>query len=126
MPGVFEIYVNTHFSAAHHLCGYAGDCARVHGHNWEVDVFVRCVQLDRTGIGIDFRAVKDAVKTVVSGMDHTDLNELPPFQNDNPTSENIARYIYGELSALLNTDTVKVSRVKVCESAGAGAYYWEE
>lgn len=126
MAGFFEVYVKTHFSAAHRLCGYPGDCARVHGHNWVIEVYVRCTALDAIGIGMDFRDIKATVKSVLAAMDHTDLNELPAFQDVNPTSENIARHLYQELSKALNTDTAKVSRVKVCETPGAGAFYWEE
>jgi 6-pyruvoyltetrahydropterin/6-carboxytetrahydropterin synthase len=59
-------------------------------------------------------------------MDHTDLNDLPAFKDINPTSENIARFLYQELSSMLNTEMLKVSKVKVCETPGAGAFYWEE
>ncbi|MCG6877987.1 MAG: 6-carboxytetrahydropterin synthase QueD [Deltaproteobacteria bacterium] len=124
--GVFEIYVQTHFSAAHALNGYPGDCARVHGHNWIIDVFVRCKKLDDIGIGIDFRDIKKSVKNVLKSLDHFNLNDLPAFQNMNPTSENIARFLYRELGLQLNSDTVTVSKVKVSETPGAGAFYWEE
>jgi 6-pyruvoyltetrahydropterin/6-carboxytetrahydropterin synthase len=123
---MFEVYVKTHFSSAHRLRGYPGDCARVHGHNWIVEVSVRTSELNELGIAIDFRDVRSAVKDVLSRMDHCDLNELPAFENVNPTSENIARFLYKELSKALNTEMVKISRVKVCETPGAGAFYWEE
>ncbi|EFK06594.1 queuosine biosynthesis protein QueD [delta proteobacterium NaphS2] len=126
MSSVFEIYVQTHFSAAHALNGYPGDCARVHGHNWIIDVFVRCRKLDDIGIGIDFRDIKKSVKNVLKGLDHFNLNDLPVFQDMNPTSENIARFLYRELSLQLNSDTATVSKVKVSETPGAGAFYWEE
>ena len=126
MAGVFEVYVKTHFSAAHRLAGYAGDCARAHGHNWIVEAYVKCTELDQIGIGIDFHDIKQAVREVLFNLDHFDLNELEPFREVNPSSENIAKYIYQELSKKLNTHSAKVSRVKVCETPGAGAYYWEE
>ncbi len=126
MAGVFEIYVQTHFSAAHALDGYPGDCARVHGHNWIIDVFVRCRKLDEIGIGIDFREIKNSVKAVLKNLDHFNLNELPAFRKTNPTSENIARFLYRELSQKLNTDSISVSKIKVSETPGAGAFYWEE
>ena len=126
MSGVFEIYVKTHFSAAHRLRGYPGDCARVHGHNWIIEVFVRCGRLNEIGIGIDFREIKQKVRDVVQALDHSNLNELPPFTHENPTSENIARFLYRELSDRLNSDDVTVSRVKVSETPGTGAAYWEE
>ncbi|MCD6293598.1 MAG: 6-carboxytetrahydropterin synthase QueD, partial [Deltaproteobacteria bacterium] len=108
MTKVFEIYVQTHFSAAHALRGYPGDCARVHGHNWIIDVFVRCSELNEIGIGIDFREIKDSVKRVLKNLDHFNLNELPAFQDVNPTSENIAGFLYRELSKQLNTNNVTV------------------
>ncbi len=126
MPGVYEVYVKTHFSAAHRLHGYPGDCARMHGHNWIVEVYVRCSALDELGIGIDFRDIRSAVKEVLGRMDHCDLNELPAFREVNPTSEHIARYLYWELAGIIDTEVVKVSKVKICETPGAGAYYWEE
>ncbi|MEM5787721.1 MAG: 6-carboxytetrahydropterin synthase QueD [Syntrophobacteraceae bacterium] len=126
MGGVFEVYVKSHFSAAHRLCGYEGNCARMHGHNWIIEVYVRCSELNKIGIGIDFRDIKSAVSEVLAGLDHSDLNDLPAFQNENPTSENIARFIYRQISTRLNTPAVRVSRVKVCETPGAGAFYWEE
>lgn len=126
MAGVFEVYVKSQFSAAHSLRGYLGDCARVHGHNWAVEVFVRCTELDELGIGVDFRDIKAEVKEVLAGLDHRDLNDLPTFADQNPTSENIARFLYKELSRRLNTPKIHVARVKVRETPGAGAFYWEE
>ena len=126
MAGVFEVYVKSHFSAAHSLRGYPGDCARLHGHNWMVEVFVRCAELDELGIGIDFRDINAAVKDVLVGLDHCDLNSLPLFAEQNPTSENIARFLYKEFSRKLNTREIHISRVKVSETPGTGAFYWEE
>ena len=126
MPGVFEVYIKTHFSAAHALRGYQGDCARLHGHNWIIEAFVKCRELDNIGIGIDFRDIKQEVKDVLKGLDHFNLNELPEFKDINPTSENVAKFIYQSLSKKLNSEVVKVSKIKVSETPGAGAFYWEE
>ncbi|HIJ19944.1 MAG TPA: 6-carboxytetrahydropterin synthase QueD [Deltaproteobacteria bacterium] len=126
MPGVFEIVVQSHFSAAHYLKGYPGDCARTHGHNWSIEVYVRCRELNEIGIGIDFRDIKQNLEAALKELDHTHLNDLPTFREQNPTSENIARYLYRELSAELNTEAVAISRIKVSETPGAGAFYWEE
>lgn len=126
MAGVFEIYVETHFSAAHALRGYPGDCARLHGHNWIVRVFVRCRELDDTGIGIDFRVVKEHVREVLRELDHCNMNEIPPFSEQNPSSENIARHLYRELGRRINTETVAVAKIQVSETPNAGAFYWEE
>lgn len=126
MTSVFEVYVKTHFSAAHFLAGYDGDCARVHGHNWIIEVHVQCLRLDELGIGLDFRDIKAAVNEVTKDLDHSNLNELAAFKDSNPTSENIAMFLYKELSARINRVHVRVSRVKVSETPGAGAAYWEE
>ncbi|MGC9977398.1 MAG: 6-carboxytetrahydropterin synthase QueD, partial [Syntrophales bacterium] len=96
MPEVFEISVTTEFSAAHALEGYPGDCAQVHGHNWTVEVFVRCRELNAMGIGIDFREVKQAVRESIENLDHSYLNEHPSFTKLNPSSENIAKFLYKE------------------------------
>lgn len=126
MPGIFEVYVKTHFSAAHSLRGYPGDCVRLHGHNWAVEVFVKCQELDEIGIGIDFRDVRQAVSEVIEGLDHFNLNDLPAFREVNPSSENIARFLYQALCKKIDSESVRVSKVKVSETPGTGATYWEE
>ncbi|SPF34822.1 6-carboxy-5,6,7,8-tetrahydropterin synthase [Syntrophobacter sp. SbD1] len=126
MAEVFEIFVKSRFAAAHSLGGYPGNCARVHGHNWEVEVFVRCSELDELGMGVDFCAIEPVVKEILTGLDHGNLNDLPAFANQNPTAENIARFLYKELARKLDTHAIHISRVKVSETPEAGAFYWEE
>jgi 6-pyruvoyltetrahydropterin/6-carboxytetrahydropterin synthase len=122
---MFEVSVEATFSAAHALRGYPGDCARLHGHNWIVRVCLRCRDLDETGIGIDFRVVKRHVSAVLRGLDHRNMNELPPFKDTNPSAEHIARYLFGEISRLLNSDRVRVAKIGVSETPDAGAWYRE-
>lgn len=119
----FEVRVATSFSAAHHLRGYPGDCERPHGHNWTVEVCVECEELDGIGIGIDFRDVKAALRGVVGRFDHSDLNTLSPFQEQNPTSENLAKYVHHQLSEALNTENARVVSVCVSEGAGCSVLY---
>jgi 6-pyruvoyltetrahydropterin/6-carboxytetrahydropterin synthase len=126
MTGFFEVQVKTDFSAAHSLPGYPGDCARIHGHNWQIEVYVRCRDLDRLGMAVDFLEIKKAVQDVVGALDHSHLNDLAPFRKVNPTAENIAKFLYQELSAKLNFEGATVSKVKVAETPEAGAAYWEE
>jgi 6-pyruvoyltetrahydropterin/6-carboxytetrahydropterin synthase len=126
VPGVFEICVEAQFSAAHSLSGYQGNCAQLHGHNWIVEVSVKCLELNNIGIGIDFRDIKQAIKNVINDLDHSYLNEHPEFKDTNPSSENIARFLYRQLGEKINSVNVKVSKVKVSETRSAGAYYWEE
>lgn len=123
---MYEIYVETHFSAAHHLRGYNGDCAKPHGHNWVVEVHIQCNKLNDIGIGIDFRDVKQVVKSVLSRLDHGDLNELPEFTNVNPSSENIASYVYKSLSQEFQNGNAEVTKVRISEAPGVGVYYWED
>jgi 6-pyruvoyltetrahydropterin/6-carboxytetrahydropterin synthase len=125
MPGVYEIYVKDHFSAAHALKGYDGNCSNMHGHNWIVEAYIQCTKLNKLGIGVDFRDVKAVVKDVLGKLDHTTLNEVAEFGSINPTSENLAKFLYTELSRRLNTESTTVSRVMVFESPGCGSSFRE-
>jgi 6-pyruvoyltetrahydropterin/6-carboxytetrahydropterin synthase len=125
MPGVYEIYVKDHFAAAHTLKGYDGNCSNLHGHNWIVEAYIQCTKLNRLGIGIDFRDVKRTVKDVLGKLDHTNLNDVAEFGSINPTSENLAKLLYTELSGRLNTDFIKVKKIMVFESPGCGSSYQE-
>lgn len=123
---MFELSVKTHFSAAHRLVGYDGVCARMHGHNWEVEVFLRGTKLDAIGMLMDFKVIKTAIRAAMEELDHADLNLLPAFVRENPTSENIARYLFGLLGAKLNTEHCRVYKVMVCETPGASASYLDD
>lgn len=123
---MFELSIKTHFSAAHRLVGYEGQCANPHGHNWEVEIFVRGNQLNEIGMLVDFRDIKAAVREAMKEVDHCDLNLIPPFVRTNPTSENLACYLHAGLSERLNGPHLRVHRVMVCESPGTTASYWEE
>lgn len=120
---MYEVTVNTHFSAAHRLKDYAGSCARVHGHNWEVEISLRGEQLDEQGILLDFRELKRRVKSVLERIDHADLNTVEPFDKLNPTSENIARYLFDWVSEEMDCESYEVSRVLVRETPGSSASY---
>jgi len=122
----FEICVRSEFSGAHHLKGYKGDCERTHGHNWTVEVVVECNKLDETGIGIDFYDVDNAVQSVLKELDHRDLNTLDQFQDKNPTCENVAAYLYGELTSMLNRKNIRLKKIGVRETQNFGVFYWEE
>ncbi len=83
---MYEVSVTSHFSAAHHLNNYQGSCEALHGHNWQVDVFVCGDKLDDTGILMDFKVLKKNISGIMDSMDHVDLNALEPFKEINPTS----------------------------------------
>ena len=122
---MFEVSVKTHFSAAHRLVGYQGHCANLHGHNWDVEVFVRGENLDDIGMLVDFSDIKKAVGELMDVLDHSDLNAIPAFTEQNPTSENIAKYLYQELAVRLATDDCAIHCVTVCESAKTSVSYRE-
>jgi 6-pyruvoyltetrahydropterin/6-carboxytetrahydropterin synthase len=123
---VFEIGIRSHFSAAHHLEGYRGNCAEFHGHNWEVEVFVRGGELDASGMLMDYRALKEHVRAALAPVDHRDLNRVPELRGINPTSENIARYLFRSLAERLRGLPCRVSKVAVHETPGTVAYYSED
>ena len=121
---MFHVFIKSHFSAGHHLRDYPGNCERPHGHNWKVEVTVKATELDKLGMGIDFRTMKNAVNKVMDTLDHLDLNEHPDFQSINPSSENIAAYIFRNLQKDLTTDRYGVYSVTVCETENSGVTYF--
>jgi len=94
---MFSVRVEAKFSSAHNLRGYKGKCESLHGHNWRVEAEARSETLDTTGMVMDFTIFKKALNAILADLDHRYLNKLAPFVKTNPTSENIARYIYGRL-----------------------------
>lgn len=122
MAGHFELKVSDIFSSAHSLRGYEGNCERIHGHNWKVDVVVACQELDDQGMGVDFKDLKRALKNVLEGLDHKNLNDVEPFDRVNPSSENIASYIFSQLEKRVSNN-ISLMRVTVWESESACASY---
>lgn len=118
----FALTVRSSFSAAHRLPEYEGNCERLHGHNWRVEITVESEVLDTRGMAIDFRVMKSELGGILSRMDHKYLNEVPPFDCRNPSSENIARHIFDEMEGRV-APPVRLSRVTVWESEDAWAEY---
>ncbi len=119
---MYELRVESQFAAAHNLRGYKGECERLHGHNWRVDVHLAAEELDELGMVMDFRDVKGLLNDILSELDHTYLNEVKPFDEQNPTTENLCRYVAGRLGASL-PDRVRVQRVTCWESEKCGSSY---
>lgn len=122
---MFELTVETMFSAAHQLKGYKGKCERLHGHNWKVQVHVIAEKLNEIDIAIDFHEMKSLTNEVVSALDHSVLNEIFPFTEKNPSSENIAKWVYDSLRKKIENETIQLSAVTVWESENASATYYE-
>jgi 6-pyruvoyltetrahydropterin/6-carboxytetrahydropterin synthase len=117
---MFEIKVISQFSAAHNLRGYRGRCEELHGHNWKVEVNVSGEKLDKTGMLMDFKQLKKRLNKVLDKLDHKYITRLAHFKRINPTSENIAKYIYQSLRA----QTPDLKSVTVWESDNSSASYY--
>ncbi len=121
----FEISVIDNFSAAHNLRGYRGKCEKLHGHNFKVKVILGANSLDKAGMVCDFHYIKDILKRVVKLLDHSHLNKLTYFKRVNPTSENIAKFIFNRLSSKINRRENRLLKVIVWETEGNEASYQE-
>ena len=120
---MFEVKIRADFSAAHNLREVGGKCESLHGHNFVVEVAVQSESLDEGGMVIDFRLLKSKTREVLESLDHKYLNELSFFQNINPSSENLAVYIFGELAKRIDQGARRVSWVSVWESETSRAIY---
>ncbi|MBI5789318.1 MAG: 6-carboxytetrahydropterin synthase QueD [Candidatus Schekmanbacteria bacterium] len=123
---MYELTVESTFAAAHQLNNYDGACEALHGHNWRVQIIVQTEKLNDIGLAIDFKTLKQALKNHLGQLDHTYLNQLPPFTEQNPSSENIACRLYQQLSRDSALQGVKLDRVIVWESENACAAYFEK
>ena len=119
---MYELTVKDHFDAAHSIREYPGECRKLHGHTWDVEVTVRGDVLDDIGIVYDFKRLKSDLGAVIAAYDHAYLNEVPPFDTLNTTAENLARVIYEELSAAVDP-AVSLVEVVVWESPIAKLVY---
>lgn len=119
---MFELKVESSFSAAHHLLNYNGECENQHGHNWKVEVYVKGNVLDKSNLLIDFKVLKQELNAVLKYLDHKDINTLPDFKDISPSSEILSKYIYEKLKQQIPY----VSKVSVWETEKACASYMEE
>jgi len=107
------------FDAAHQLVGHDGPCEKLHGHTWKAQVYIEGVKLNKLGMVMDFKEIKTMLQYIISGLDHINLNTLAYFKNTNPTSENIAKYIFDEAAKKIDG----ITKVTVFESAITSASY---
>ena len=120
---MYEISVESHFDAAHFLRGYQGKCEALHGHRFRVVARISAPELDDTGMAYDFAELKRHLNDILSRFDHTCLNDVPPFDKINPSSENIAATVYQELKPKLTGAPVTISTIEVWESPQTGVTY---
>jgi 6-pyruvoyltetrahydropterin/6-carboxytetrahydropterin synthase len=122
---MYELSVESHFAAAHQLRGYEGKCEAMHGHNWRVQVTVSSETLNDIGLAIDFVDLKTIANEVIQSLDHTFLNEVFPFTEINPSSENIARWVFDSIKKKIDDKNVSCSSVTVWESETSSATYFD-
>jgi 6-pyruvoyltetrahydropterin/6-carboxytetrahydropterin synthase len=120
---MFEVSVEQTFAAAHALRNYHGKCERLHGHNWRVQVTMEGDRLDEAGMLVDFVELKRVLRQVMERVDHYNLNEVPPFDEWNPSAENIARFFAEEVGKAFEHAPARVSAVKVWETDTSVATY---
>ncbi len=119
---IYRLKIIDCFCAAHQLKGYRGKCEGMHGHNFKVELTVEGKKLDRIGLLVDFQELKKRLTEILEEMDHKVLNQLPAFAKSNPSSENIARYLFGIFSGKL-PQGIRLKEVLVWESENAAASY---
>ncbi|UCE71551.1 MAG: 6-carboxytetrahydropterin synthase QueD [Nitrospiraceae bacterium] len=122
---MFELMIETQFSSAHQLRGYKGKCEALHGHNWRVQVTVASDKLNDIGIVVDFHDLRSVTNEVIHSLDHAFLNDVFPFTEINPSSENIAKWIYESIKKKLTVRDCDLSSVTVWENETASATYYE-
>lgn len=126
---MFEITAAAHFDAAHFLREYNGKCANLHGHRWKVEVSIRGAELDKIGILVDFSDVKSFLKEAMNKFDHRLINDVNPFNNINPTAENIAKFIFDFMDEQVGAkygERAKLHKVIVWETETSNAAYFKE
>lgn len=119
---MYKVSVTTRFASAHRLRGYEGLCENLHGHNWVVTAVIGTNTLDEIGIAYDFKKLKNILNAIIDKLDHQFLNEVSPFDKINPTSENIAKFIFESLTSKLES-SIRVISVEVGESEQYKAIY---
>ncbi len=122
---MYTVTVRMEFNAAHRLRDYRGKCEDLHGHNWTVEATLAAEKLNNTGMVVDFTEVKKELAGLLEKLDHKFLNDLEPFKEVNPTSENIARWLYQGLQRKFSGDKIKLVRVTIWETATSQASYEE-
>jgi len=125
---MFEITVEDSFAAGHYLRNYKGKCENPHGHNYRVRVTLAGRELDKAGLLVDFKDLREIIRQVIDRLDHQMLNDLEPFRQLNPSAENLAKYFYDATRDGLRhsgEEQVYVKDVTVFETDSTTARYSE-
>jgi len=122
---MYRVSVEQHFDAAHYLRDYHGKCENLHGHRFKVVVSVKAATLNVIGLAYDFVELKRHLGDILTKFDHTCLNDVPPFDKLNPSSENIAETIYDRLKGRISGE-VSLASVEVWESPESCVTYSPE
>ena len=122
---MYEIMIEDTFDAAHQLIGYNGPCENLHGHGWRVRAYVSGKELNKLGMLIDFKDIKENLKKILSEFDHNNLNTMAVFKKENPTSENLAKFIFNKLGGKMGKG-LDLTKVTVFESPTSSATYFGE
>jgi 6-pyruvoyltetrahydropterin/6-carboxytetrahydropterin synthase len=120
---MWEISQETVVAAAHQLRHAPGEGERLHGHNWRIKAVLRARELDASGWVIDFAKLGATLRALVEPYEHVMLNDVPPFDDLNPTAENLARVVADGLAQRLDDGRVRVVRVDVWENDTCCATY---
>ena len=120
---MYQLFVEGHFDAAHRLRSYHGKCENLHGHRFKAVIRLEAAEVGETGLVYDFVQLKRQLREALARFDHACLNDVPPFDEINPSSEHLATTIYNELEKKLTGAPVSVSSVEVWESPQSCATY---
>jgi len=120
---MYKIKIIKHFSAAHFLRNYKGKCEALHGHNWKVEVIASSCKLNSLGMVMDFSDLKKITTNVLDDLDHHHLNDLDYFKQHNPSSEEIAKYIYDRLKPAITAQGCELDKIRIWETDNSCAVY---
>jgi len=121
---MYEAKVTLYFSSAHFLKDYPGNCARIHGHNWRITAAVRAEKLDELGFVIDFRELRKRLKEITDELDHSLINDHPYFKELNPSSENIAAWIFSRLKEKIDDERCRLHFIEVAETRDSSIIFY--
>jgi 6-pyruvoyltetrahydropterin/6-carboxytetrahydropterin synthase len=119
---MFTVSIETQFRASHQLILPDGSKEPLHQHNWIVTTKVSGEKLDSMGVVMDFGQLRAMVNEITSGFDNIQLNSIDYFKRNNPSAENVAKYIFEKLEPKLPKE-VKLRSIKVVEEPGCSAKF---